>query len=109
MCIKSVGCRALQNQSLKILLNDHVLDRGHGNFQKICVGSICEVGVNLPSLIPVESNKLVHEVLACLLPARRVALKVREAKFGDGARGNFGLEQIDFVQEQDKRGVLEPM
>ena len=88
-----------QNQILKILLNDHVLDRGHCDFEKIRVGGICEVTVHLPVLISVESNKLVHEVLACLLPAGGVALEIREAELRDWTGGNLGLEQIDFVQE----------
>jgi len=57
------------------------------------------VAVDLSVLIPVESDKLIHEVLACLLPARGVALEIREAKLCDWTGGNLGLEQIDFVQK----------
>lgn len=57
------------------------------------------MAVDLSVLIPVESDKLIHEVLACLLPARGVALEIREAKLCDWTGGNLGLEQIDFVQK----------
>ena len=47
----------------------------------------------------VQSNKLVHEVLASLLGVSWVALKVGKAELGDGANGDLGLEQIHLVQE----------
>jgi hypothetical protein len=87
---------------LKILLNDHVLHRGHCDLKKICVCGVGEVAVNLSVLIPIESNEFVHEVFGGLLPACSVALEIRETEFGDRAGGNLGLEQIDLVQEQDK-------
>lgn len=57
------------------------------------------MAVDLPVLITVEGNELIHEVLACLLPARGVTLKVGESSLRDWARGNLGLEQIYLVQE----------
>ena len=67
------------------------------------------MSIDLSSWTSVQSNKLVHEILARLLPACRVTLEIGEAEFGNRTRGDLCLEQINLVQEENERGVLEPM
>ena len=80
-------------------MNDHILNGRHGDFEEIGIGCVCEMAVDLSLWTSVQSYKLVHEVLARLLPACGIALEVRESEFGDRALGYLGLEQIDLVEE----------
>jgi hypothetical protein len=90
-------------------LNDHVLNRGHRNFQKIGICSVGEVRVDLSARTAVQSHKLVHKVFARLFRAGGIALEIGEAKFGDWAVFDFGLEYVHLVQEKDQSRILEPM
>lgn len=90
-------------------MDDHVLNRSHRDFEEIGVGCVCEMAIDFSVGAAVQGGKLVHEVLARLLPAGCVALEVGKAEFGDGALRDLCLEQINLVEEQNERGVLEPM
>ena len=59
-------------------MNDHILDGNHGDFEERGIRRIREMAVDFSSGGSVESNEFVHEVRACLLPARGVALEVGE-------------------------------
>lgn len=58
---------------------------------------------------PVQSNELVHEVLAGLLRVLRVTLEVGETKLCNRAVCDLGLEEIHLVEEENEGGVLKPM
>ena len=90
-------------------MNDHILNGSHCNFEKIGIGCVCEMAVDFSSWTSVQGDKLVHEILARLLPACCVTLEVGEAEFANWTRGYLCLEQIYLVEEEDERGVLEPM
>ncbi len=82
----------LENQFLQILLDDHILNTGHGDLQQIRIRSVRKVGVNFSTRGSIQGNELVHKVFAGLLRIRGITLKICESEFGDGAVGNLLLE-----------------
>ena len=92
----------LEYQFLEISLDDHVLNRCHGDFEKIGIRSICEVTIYLPRGCAIQRDELVHKIFAGLLPALCIALEVLKAKFGDGASCDLRLEKVDLVQKEDE-------
>lgn len=77
----------LDNQKLEILSRDHVLNRAHSDFEKRGISSISKVTVDDLLWSTGQIYELVHKVCTCLLPASRIALKIRESEFGDVASG----------------------
>jgi len=53
-----------QNEGMKVLLDDHVLNRVHGCFEQCGVGSICVVNVNLAIRHAIDAFESVCEVFA---------------------------------------------
>lgn len=90
-------------------MDDHVLNRGHRNLQQIGISSVREMRVDFSTRTSIQRNEFVHEVLACLLCIGGIAVEVREAVLGDGAVGDFRLEEIHLIQEKDQGRVLEPV
>ena len=90
-------------------MNDHILNGSHCDFEKIGISCVCEMAVYFSSWTSVQSDKLVHEILARLLPACCVTLEIGEAEFGDGTVSNLGLEYVHLIQEKDQCRILEPM
>ena len=98
-----------KDQLLEISLNDHVLDRSHGNFQEIGICSVGEMRIDFSARTSIQSHELVHEVFACLFSTTGIALEIGEAKFRNRTVLDLGLEYIHLVQEKDQCRVLEPM
>jgi hypothetical protein len=99
----------LEDQFLEVSLDDHVLDRGHRNFQKIGIRGIGEMRINFPARTSIQSHELVHKVFACLFSAAGIAMEIGEAEFGDWAVLDLGLEYVHLIQEKDQSRILEPM
>lgn len=109
MNVRSRPEGALQYELLQVALNNHVLHRGHGDFEKICVGGVGKVAINLLLRVPVQRLELVQEVLASGLVVILGAMVIGEAVVGDGALGQLLLEQVHLVEEQDQGRLGEPM
>ena len=67
------------------------------------------MAVDLAALRAIERNELVTEVFARFLPRGGIPAKVGKAVFGDRGDGDFGFEEIHFVEEEDEGRVLEPV
>jgi len=57
------------------------------------------MAIHLSPSRPVQCDKFVHKILACLLRVGGIAGEITEAEFGYWRGGNFGLEEIHFVEE----------
>jgi len=108
-CSERGSGRCLENQSLEVSLDDHVLYRSHGNFKEIRIRGVGEMTIDLSRGRSVQGNEFIHKVFAGLLPTGCVSLEVRKSGFSDGAGSNLRLEQIDFIKEEDKCRALKPM
>lgn len=92
---------ASQNELVQVALNDHVLNRRHGDFEEVRVSRVGEVSIDLLLGVSVERSELVHEVFADLLPIRLVAGVVDKSVLVDRAKGKLFLEEIHLVEEED--------
>jgi hypothetical protein len=87
----------LEDQLLEPLLDDHVLDRRHGDLEERRVGGVSEMAVDFSCGVAIESHEFLHKVGAGLLLAGAVTRKVRESKLGGWAGRNLLLEEVDLV------------
>ena len=86
-----------EDQLLKISLNDHVLDRHHGDLEEGGIGGVGEVAIDFSCRSAIEGHEFLHEICAGLLPAGGITSKIREAEFGDRVGGYLLLEDVDLV------------
>jgi len=93
---------ALQYKLLQVPLDDHVLNGTHCNLEKVRVGGISKVAINLLLRIPVQCPELVHEVFACQLPVVWRPMVVGEAMIRYRAPFELLFEEIHFVEEEDQ-------
>lgn len=98
-----------QYQLLKVSLDDHILNRGHRNLEKVRICCICEMAVHFARRCSVESYELVAEVFARLLPVGGVASEIRKPIFRNRTLCHFLLEEIHFIKEEDESRILEPV
>ena len=80
-------------------MDDHVLDRGHGDFQEISIGCVCKVAIYFALWRSVQVDEFVHKVFAGLLPALCIPLEIGEPEFGDRAGSDLTLEKVNLVEE----------
>lgn len=89
------------------MLNDNVVDRRQDKLDLRCVCRAREVYVDLLLRILIEGLETMAEVLAAALQIAWHAVKVGEV-VDDVGVSNLGLEEIDFVEEEDDGGAHKP-
>lgn len=99
----------LQDKLFQVPLDNHVLHGTHGDLQKIGIGRVCEMPINLLVRIPVQRAELVHEVLAGLLGIVRGTMIISETVIRYRASGQLLLEKVDLVEEQNQGRFCEPV
>lgn len=99
----------LQDKLFEVPLDDHVLYGTHGDLQKIGIGRVCEMPIDLFFRIPVQRAKLVHEVLAGLLSIVWGTMIISEAVVRYRAPRQLLLEKVDLVEEQNQGRLGEPV
>ena len=67
------GWAYLKYKFLKILLDDHVLDRVHGDLEKIGIRRVGEMSIDISCRISIQRYEFVHEVFAGCLPVSGIA------------------------------------
>lgn len=79
----------------------------HSNLEKVGVGGVGKMGVNLLLAVAVQVAEFIGEELAGGIEVIVRSLEVREVVPN---RTQFELlfEEVDFVEEEDDRGTLEP-
>jgi hypothetical protein len=87
----------LEYQLVEVALDYHVLYGTHCDFEKVCIGSVCEMAVDLLLWVTVQSSEFIHKVLASSFPIHWVAREVREAVLSDWAPDNLLFEQVHLV------------
>lgn len=92
---------------MQILLDDHVLDRLHGRHEEVRIGGIRVVDVNFAIGYSVDTAEPISEI-----PRRRVDICRRPGEVWkvvcDWRDGEFPLEEIDLVEEEDDGFAFEP-
>ncbi len=88
-------------------MNDHVLNTLHSNLQKVGVGGVGEVDVNFLLAVAVQVAELIGKELAGGIEVIVRSLEVREV-VPNRTQFELLLEEVDFVEEEDDRGALEP-
>ena len=78
-------------------MDNHVLDRRHGDLEERSVGGVSEMAVDLSCRVAIKSHEFLHKVGAGLLPDSAVTPEVRESKFSDWAGSNLLLEEVNLV------------
>lgn len=88
----------LQDQIVQVDLDDHVLNALHRDLEKIGVGSVGEVNVDLLLAVAVEVAELIGKEPASGIEVVVRSLEVREV-VSNRAYFELLLEKVDFVEK----------
>lgn len=102
-----VGVPRLEYEDVEVGLDDRVLDTLHRDLQQIRVGCVGEVHVYLSPFGTVEPSEFVGKVLRCRTVVIVGSCVIGEVIFDRLAR-QLLLEEIDLVEKEDDRRLLEP-
>lgn len=92
---------------MEVLLDNHILDRVHGRFEQGRVGSVCIMNVDFTIRDPVDPTESVRKISCGCVEIGIGTGVIREVLRYRG-NGEFPLEKIDLIEEQDDRLALEP-